>query len=80
MRNQPEKTVCWEIETRTACLCHLSITNDIFMPFSPLSLAAELPCKGENHTDNSVKSWNMEKAKGIQFSVIFQGTYEAIKF
>lgn len=50
------------------------------MPFSPLSLAAELPCKGENHNDNSVKSWNMEKAKGTQFSVIFQGTYEAIKF
>ena len=43
-------------------------------------LAAEIPCKGKNHKDNSVKSQNTEKAKGTQFSVIFQGPYEAIKF
>ena len=50
------------------------------VPFSLLSLAAEIPCKGKNHKDNSVKSQNTEKAKGTQFSFIFQGPYEAVKF
>lgn len=51
-----------------------------FMTLSPWPLAAELPGKGKNQNGHSLKLQNMEKVRVLQLSVIFQGTYEAIKF
>lgn len=69
----------WTRQAWTICFQSLFNPNSIFCVVINLMTLC-WACKGKDQSDNSVKLHNMGKVKGIQSSIIFQRTYEALKF
>lgn len=69
----------WTRQAWTICFQSLFNSNSIFCVVINLMTLC-WACKGKDQSDNSVKLYNMGKVKGIQSSIIFQRTYEALKF